>query len=43
MNSIENLWNILKVKVEKRKPKNINKFKKCVEDEWNKTNVEVYK
>ena len=40
INPIENLWHILKVEVGKRKPKNINELKKCVEEKWN--NIDVY-
>ena len=43
MNPIENLWHVLKVEVGKRKPKNINEFKKCVEEKWNKIDVDVCK
>ena len=43
MNPVENLWHVLKVEVGKRKPKNINELKKCVEKEWNKIDVDVCK
>ena len=32
MNPIENLWHILKVEIEKGKPKNLKELKKCVEE-----------
>ena len=43
MNPVENLWRVLNVEVGKRKPKNINELKKCVEKEWNKIDVDVCK
>ena len=43
MNSIENLWHVLKVEVKKRKSKNLKEVKKCVEEEWNKINIDVFK
>ena len=43
INPIENLWHILKVEVGKRKPKNINELKKCVEEKWNNIDVDVCK
>ena len=43
MNPIESLWHILKLEVEERKPKKLNKLKKCVEEGWNKIDVDVCK
>ena len=43
MNPIESLWHILRVEVGKRKSKYINESKKCVEEEWNKIDVDVCK
>ena len=43
MNPIENLWYILKVEVEKGKPKNIKELKKCVKEEWNKIDLDACK
>ena len=43
MNSIENLWHVLKVKVGKRKPKNLKELKEYVEEGWNKIDVDVSK
>ena len=43
INHIENLWHVLKVEVKKRKSKNLKEVKKCVEEEWNKINIDVFK
>ena len=43
INHIENLWHVLKVEVGKRKPKNLKELKKCIKEEWNKIDVDVYK
>ena len=43
MNPIENLWHVPKVKVGKRKPKNLKELKEYVEEGWNKIDVDVSK
>ncbi|CAM4961677.1 unnamed protein product [Rotaria socialis] len=35
LNPIENIWNIMKHRIEKRKPKNINELKIFIDEEWN--------
>jgi transposase len=34
MNPIENIWNIMKHRIEKRKPININELKTFIDEEW---------
>ena len=34
LNPIENMWNIMKRRIEKRKPKNINDLKTYIDEEW---------
>ncbi|PKC10359.1 hypothetical protein RhiirA5_288905, partial [Rhizophagus irregularis] len=36
LNSIENLWSIVKYNVEKRMPQNIDELKQFMAEEWNK-------
>ena len=39
LNSIENLWNGLKVKVHKRNPRNIKQLEELCEEEWGKVTL----
>ncbi|KAF2344766.1 hypothetical protein FHG87_024478 [Trinorchestia longiramus] len=43
MNSIENLWRELKLKIQKRGPNNITELKEICIEEWNKITPETYK
>ena len=43
LNSIENLWRILKINVHKRNPKNIEDLKTFCVEEWNKITPETCK
>jgi len=36
LNPIENMWNITKHRIEKRKAKNINEWKTFIDEEWKK-------
>ena len=38
-NPIENLWSVIKRRVEKRRPSNLNELNKFLHDEWNKVDM----
>ena len=38
-NPIENLWSVIKRRVEKRRPSNLNELNKFLHDEWNKIDM----
>ena len=38
-NPIENLWSVIKRRVEKRGPSNLNELNKFLHDEWNKVDM----
>ena len=40
LNTVENLWNILKVKVHKRDPQNIKQLKELCKEEWGKITLD---
>src|ERR1700722_18470670 len=41
VNPVENLWSIIKRRVEKQKPKNLEELDKFLHDEWDKTDTVV--
>ena len=41
MNSIENVWHLLKAKVRKRFPKDLNDLENIIKEEWNNLNGEI--
>ncbi len=43
LNPIENLWAIIKKRVEKKNPRNINKLREEITNEWNNLEVELLK
>lgn len=43
LNPIENLWNIVKNNVEKRRPQNINELKQMMVEEWNAIPTKILK
>ena len=38
-NPIENLWSVIKRRVEKRRPSNLNELNKFLHDKWNKVDM----
>lgn len=43
LNPIENVWNILKEKVGKQKPKNEKEFTEIIMKEWNNFDIKILK
>ena len=41
LNSIENLWNTLKVKVHKRNPQNVKQLEELCKEEWGKVTLDL--
>ena len=41
LNSIENLWKQLKVKVDERRPSNLKEFEEVCTDEWGKIPADI--
>jgi hypothetical protein len=41
LNPIENMWNIMKHRIEKRKPTNINELKIFIDEEWKNIEKDV--
>ncbi len=41
INPIENLWSIIKRRIEKRKPRNIKELETFIIEEWNKIDSQI--
>ncbi|CAF1588512.1 unnamed protein product [Didymodactylos carnosus] len=41
LNPIENLWNILKIRVSDKQPRNLKSLIKTIQEEWNRLPIEL--